>query len=112
MDTPQTQTLIAQDPAPAAPAAGPGIMDTLPLLLAVGAIFYFLILRPQQKEVKEHETLLASLQKGDKVVSQSGLHGEVHEVREHTVVLKIAENVRVEMDKLAIKRKSGPPPQP
>ena len=111
MDTPEsTHTLVAQD-VPAAPAApqGPGLMDTLPMVLAIIAIFYFLLIRPQQKEAAEHEKLLASLQKGDKVVTGGGLHGEVHEVRDATVVLKLADNVRVEVEKAAVKRKPEAP---
>ncbi|MEL6344262.1 MAG: preprotein translocase subunit YajC [Myxococcota bacterium] len=109
MDTLETHTLVAADAAPAAGpvARQPGILDTLPMLLAIVAIFYFLLIRPQQKEQREHQQLLASLQKGDKVVTQSGVHGEVYEVQADVVVLTIAEKVRITVDKSAIRRKPG-----
>lgn len=108
MDNLETQILVAHDTPPAGGAArAPGFLDTLPMLLAIAAIFYFLMIRPQQKEQKEHQQLLASLQKGDKVVTLSGLHGEVFEVRDDVVVLTIAEKVRITVDKSAIRRKPG-----
>lgn len=102
-----TQTLVAQDAAPAAAPQQPGLLDMAPMFLAFLAIYYFLVLRPQQKEQSEHEKLIASLQKGDKVVLRDGLHGVVHEVRQKTLLLTIADNVRVEVEKTSIKAKPG-----
>jgi len=82
-----------------------GLLQTAPMILFFIAIFYFIVIRPQQKEQQEHDKLLAALQKGDKVVTKSGLHGEIHEVRDDVVVLKIAEKTRVTMAKSAIMNK-------
>jgi preprotein translocase subunit YajC len=65
-------------------------------------MFYFLLIRPQQKQRKEMAERIASLQSGDKVVTTSGIHGIVHNVKDHTVVVKIAEGTMVEFDKPAI----------
>ena len=83
------------------------LLQTAPMILFFIAIFYFIVIRPQQKEQQEHKNLLASLQKGDKVVTKSGLHGEIHEVQDAVVVVKIAEKTRVTMDKSAIMGKAG-----
>src|SRR5687768_4342405 len=92
--------------AQAAPAARqPGFMDMLPMMLIIFGIFYFFLIRPQQKEQREHQSLLAGLQKGDKVVTASGVHGRIWEVGEATVQLEVADRVRITVDKLAIKRK-------
>ncbi len=90
----------------AAPAAGGSMFSTLMMMFLIFGIFYFMLIRPQQKEQQEHQKLLASLQKGDKVVTSSGVHGEVHEVLDEVVALKIADKVRINIDKSAIKRKS------
>ena len=78
------------------------------MMAAIFAIFYFLLIRPQQKEAKAQQELLGALQKGDRVATASGLHGTVWEVRDLEVVLEIAERVRVTVDKPSVKRKVGP----
>ncbi|MDG1481589.1 MAG: preprotein translocase subunit YajC [Myxococcota bacterium] len=83
-----------------------GLLQTAPMIIFFIAIFYFIVIRPQQKEQQEHDKLLASLQKGDKVVTKSGLHGEIHEVGDGVIVLKIAEKTRVTMDTSAVKGKA------
>ena len=98
-------TLAHDDAAKAQP--DPGLLGSLPLMLAILAIFYFLLIRPQQKEAKAHRELLSSLKKGDDVVTAGGLHGRVYEVREHDVVIEVADKVKVQYDKVAIKRKIG-----
>jgi preprotein translocase subunit YajC len=88
-----------------APAAPPqqGLGSMLIPFLCIGVIFYFLILRPQQTRQKEMEKLLSSLKTGDKVVTNSGIHGIIANVKEgKTLILKIADNVKVEIDKAAI----------
>lgn len=71
---------------------------------AIFAIFYFLLIRPQQKQRKEREALLSSLKRGDRVVTTGGLHGTVVGLNEHTVILKVADQVRLEFDRAAIGR--------
>jgi preprotein translocase subunit YajC len=71
---------------------------------AILAIFYFLLIRPQQKQRKEREAMLAAVKKGDRVVTSSGLHGTVVGLNEHTVMLKVADQVKLEFDRAAIGR--------
>jgi preprotein translocase subunit YajC len=71
-------------------------------LLFIGIIFYFLLIRPQQKQRKEHQTLLTALKTGDKIITSSGIHGIISNVKERTFTIKVADNVKVEFDKTAI----------
>ena len=77
----------------------------LPLILIFG-IFYFLIIRPQQKKVKKHQNMLNNLSKGDTVVTEGGIHGAVLGLRENIIVLRIAkvkdEDVKIEVSKARI----------
>ncbi len=78
-------------------------MAQMILMFAIlGVMFYFLLIRPQSKQRKEHENLLKSLKAGDKVLTSAGLFGVVANVKEKSVVVKIADNVKVEMTKSAI----------
>ena len=89
--------------AQAAPAAGsPNLLMQLAPLFFIGVIFYFLLIRPQQKQRKAHQALVSSVKTGDKVVTSSGIHGMIANVKEQTVMLKIADNVKIEVDKAAI----------
>jgi len=71
---------------------------------AIFAIFYFLLIRPQQKQRRDRDRMLGSLRKGDRVVTTGGLHGTIVGLNEHTAVLKIADQVKVEVDRGAINR--------
>ncbi|MDD2700351.1 MAG: preprotein translocase subunit YajC [Sideroxydans sp.] len=84
----------------AAPQGG-GFMEFLPLI-ALLAVFYFLILRPQQKRAKEHAALVAALQKGDEVVTIGGVLGKVVKVGEENVMVEIASGVEVQVQKPAV----------
>ena len=68
----------------------------IPLVLMF-AIFYFLLIRPQQKKQKKHRELLGSLKKGDTVVTVGGLHGKITGMTETVITLEIAEKVRVKV---------------
>jgi preprotein translocase subunit YajC len=63
------------------------------------AIFYFLLIRPQQKKAKQHRELLSSLKKGDKVVSSGGLHGVITGLTDDTITMEIAPKVRVKVSR-------------
>ncbi|OIP43977.1 MAG: preprotein translocase subunit YajC [Deltaproteobacteria bacterium CG_4_10_14_3_um_filter_60_8] len=84
--------------ADAGAAAGPqnGFMSFLPLIL-IFVIFYFLLIRPQQKKAKDHQIFLANLKKGDQVVTSGGLHGEITGLTDTVVTLEIADNLRVKV---------------
>lgn len=72
-------------------------------MVCIGVIFYFLIIRPQSKRQKEHLALVSALKTGDKVITNSGIHGIIANVKEGgTLSLKIADNVKIEIDKSAI----------
>src|SRR6266404_6016903 len=68
------------------------------------AIFYFFLIRPQQRQRKERESLLSTVKAGDRVVMTSGLHGTVVKLSEHSVTVKVADQVRLEFDRSAIGR--------
>jgi len=88
---------------PADPSgAGPSPFSMLLPILGMLLIFYFLLIRPQQKRQKEMQKMLQSIKKGDRVVTASGLYGTVVGVKDDIVVLTIADNVKVEMMKNAV----------
>ncbi len=80
----------------------PSILDYLPMLIILGGIFYFLILRPQQKQRKEHQIMLGNLKKGDKVITIGGIHGMITNIKDKIVVVKIADNVKIELSRSSI----------
>lgn len=71
-------------------------------LVLMFAIFYFLIIRPQQKRQKERNNMLNSLQKGDHVITIGGLHGTIVDLTEDRVTLKVADNVRLVFERAAV----------
>lgn len=94
-------SILAQ--AAPAPKGAEGILGSPFVMMGLMVVmFYFLLIRPQQKQRKEMAARIASLQSGDKVVTTSGIHGIVHNVKEHTVVIKVAEGTMLEFDKPAV----------
>ena len=87
--------------AQAAPAAAPG-MGTFLLPIALIAVMYFLMIRPQMKRQKEHRAMLDKLGKGDEVITNGGVAGVVTDVGDSFVTVEIADNVRVRVQKGAI----------
>ena len=84
---------------------GPGgLGNFLPMIIILGVIFYFLILRPQQKQRKEHQIMLNNLKKGDKVITIGGIHGMITNIKDKDkiIVVKIADNVKVELSRSSI----------
>ncbi len=85
--------------------SGPGaIVTQLLFFAAIFAIFYFLLIRPQQRQKRDREAMLGRVKKGDRIVTTGGMHGTVVGLNEHTVSLKIADQVKVELDRSAIGR--------
>jgi preprotein translocase subunit YajC len=68
-------------------------------LIFIFAIFYLLLIRPQQKKAKEHKVLLESLKKGDQVITAGGIHGKVTSVDENVVTLEIATGINIKINK-------------
>lgn len=106
--------VLAQDAAPAAPAApgggsgggdapsSPGGFPSWPMFVLIFVIFYVLMIRPQSKERKKREAMLSALKKRDRCVTTAGIHGEVIEVDEKTVLLEVADGVRMRFDRGAV----------
>ncbi len=85
-------------------SGGGSMMVQIAFFAAIFAIFYFLLIRPQQKQKRERESMLSTVKPGDRVVMSSGLHGTVVKLSDQSVTLKVADQVRLEFDRSAIGR--------
>lgn len=88
------------------PKAFPGL-QMVPFLLVI-LVFYFLIIRPQQKKAKQHQDFLNTLQRGDSVITASGIYGTVTGIADSVITLEVADDVRIKVAKPHI---SGKAPQ-
>ena len=86
----------------AAPAQAPSLMESLLPMIALVAVFYFLVLRPQFKRAKEQKTLVEALQRGDEVITTGGLVGRISKVYEQYVGVELADNIEVTVQKASI----------
>lgn len=93
-------SLLAQATGPA--PVGPNPLASFVPIILIFVIMYFLLFRPQMKRQKEQARLVSALKTGDRVVTGSGIHGLISNVKERTVILKIADNVKIEIEKSAI----------
>lgn len=82
------------------------IASFLPIILLF-VIFYFMLVRPQQTQQKKRKEMLASLKKGDRVISIGGIYGMLKEVQDDIVILRIADNVNIKMARGGIERILG-----
>ena len=89
-----------------APQGGSGgggsLISTIIMFGAIFAIFYFMIIRPQQKRAKEREKLLSNIEKGDKIVTSGGVHGTIVGLEDKTALIEIATNVKIKIERSAI----------
>jgi preprotein translocase subunit YajC len=92
---------LAQTPAPSPAAPGSGLLGMLPFLFLI-VIMYYVMIRPQMRRQKEAAKLVSALKTGDQVVTASGIHGLITNVKETTVIVKVADNVKIEMEKSAV----------
>lgn len=102
-----TQQTPGGGAAPQGPqSCGDTLMSQLPFLAIMIAIFYFLLIRPQQKQEKARREMLSAIQKGDRVVTASGIHGRIAQLDEQTVSLNldVEGKIRVTFDRAAIAR--------
>lgn len=83
-------------------AGGGGAMSSIIMLVAIFVIFYFFMIRPQQKRQKEEKKFREALTKGQRVVTIGGLHGKIADVRETTVLIEVANDVKIEVEKTAV----------
>ena len=79
------------------------IASMLPLIL-IFAVFYFLLIRPQQKKQKDHEEMIKKLDKNDEVVTTGGVHGTIVNVKESTVTLRVDDDVKMEFQRNCVAR--------
>jgi preprotein translocase subunit YajC len=79
-----------------------GAFGALVPLVLMFLVFYFLLIRPQQKKQRDHRTMLANLKTGDRVLTTGGLYGTIENLNEQMIKLRIAENVRVDVARSAI----------
>src|SRR5712691_4279212 len=93
--------LAQAQPAAPAPAPGGGIGFFVPFIF-IFLIMYFVLFRPQKKRQQEQQKLVTSLKTGDRVVTSAGIHGLIANVKETTVIVKVADNVKIEMEKSAV----------
>ena len=85
------------------PDQAPSLLQTpiIPYLL-IFAIFYFLVIKPQKDKQKQHKDMLANLKKNDEVVTTGGIHGTVVNIKDKTFIMRIDDNVKIEIDKEAV----------
>ncbi|MFC1509145.1 preprotein translocase subunit YajC [Candidatus Omnitrophota bacterium] len=83
-------------------AAQPNAIVSLMPIIFIFGIFYFMLIRPQQKKAKDHEKMTSELKKNDEVVTNGGIHGTVANVKDATLTLKIDESAKIEINKTAI----------
>jgi preprotein translocase subunit YajC len=88
--------------APQGSGGGGSMVSTLIMFGAIFAIFYFMIIRPQQKRAKQREKMLSEIQKGDKVITNSGMHGTVVGMEDKTYLIQVSDNVKIKFEKSAI----------
>ena len=94
--------LITDAWAQAAPGAGGGQFQFALLMAAFIALFYFMLIRPQQRRAKEHQALVSKLASGDEVVTSGGLLGRITDVGDTFVTLEVADGVRVKVQKVQV----------
>lgn len=99
---------FAQEAAGVAAQAGPlgAFSQFIPIILIV-AVFYFLLIRPQQKQQKRLKDMIASAKRGDDVVMTSGIYGKIAELKDDTVMLQVANNVTLKFQRSAIQSVKG-----
>jgi preprotein translocase subunit YajC len=93
--------LLAQAPT-ATPPGGLSALSPFVMFGLLGVIMYYMMIRPQAKRQKEHARLISALKTGDHVVTTSGIHGMISNVKDTTVIVKVADNVKLEMEKSAV----------
>ena len=94
--------LVKEAWAQAAPGGAGGGMESIFLIVAMFAVLYFLMIRPQMKRAKEHKAMVDGLQKGDEVVTAGGVLGRISKMGDAHVTLEIAPNVEIQVQRSAV----------
>ena len=98
--------LLIQSDSGATNSMGGGLMDFLPILLII-FVFYFFMIRPQINKQRQEENFRGGIKKGDKVVTMGGIHGKVNTIKENKIILEIADNIRITVDKQSISKEKS-----
>jgi preprotein translocase subunit YajC len=93
-----------------AEGGGAPLISSLPLIVGMFAIMYFIVIRPEQKKRAEHDALLKGLKRNDQVVLASGIHGRVIQVGDAVLTVEIAPKVQIHVDTSAVQRIGKPAP--
>ncbi len=88
----------------AAPSGTAQLLTQLPMLLAIGVVFWFFLLRPQKKAADAHKALLAGVRRGDRIAMKGGLLGKVVRVQDTELTVEIADGVRVQVERVQLDR--------
>lgn len=88
-----------------------GLLSMLFPLVMFVAIFYFLLFRPMKKKQKQHDSLLSGLKSGDRVITSGGIYGTVDRVKDKSLILKIGENVKIEVSRASVAGLQSDPPE-
>lgn len=83
-------------------AAGPGMIEQMVPFIAIFAIFYFLIIRPQSKRQKDHQSFLTNMKRGDTVITTGGIYGTVEGMTDKFITLEVSEGVKIRILKSQI----------
>lgn len=96
----------------AAPAGGPSTLASFVPMILIFVVFYFLLIRPQQKKAREQQEFLGALKKGDEVVSSGGIYGKITGLTDTVVTLEIADGIRIKVSRAAISMSADAAQQP
>lgn len=83
-------------------AQGASAWSSIIMIVALIAIFYFFMIRPQSKKQKEIKKFRDAMQKGDKVITAGGIHGKIREIKDNVIILQIDDNVKITVDKAMV----------
>lgn len=93
--------ILAQAAEDAEPGMGAGLMSMAPLLIMI-VLFYFILIRPQMKKQKQHDKMVSEIKSGTNVIVAGGIYGNIANVKEKSFVVKIADNVKIEIQKNSV----------
>ncbi len=94
--------ILLQTTAPAAQPGGMGSYGGILMMVLIFVVFYFFMIRPQTKRQKEIKAQRDAMKQGDKVVTSGGIYGRIRDIKENTITVEIAENVRITVDKNSV----------
>jgi len=95
-------TILLQTTPPQAPTSGMGQYSTIIMIVAMIAIFYFLMIRPQQRKQKELQRSRDAMKNGDKVITAGGIHGRIKEVSDTSMLIEVSDGVRIRVEKSSV----------